>query len=116
MMRSELAKIPDVMMENVSTSKPSYGRFYEFWWSYLVYFPATYFEVRFLSMVQAGLVTFWKQWKFRVDTWNDTMNLARGPEPANVKPLSIDAGKIPRVQNSVRSPVFTNIDPGMGEA
>ncbi|CAL8116403.1 unnamed protein product, partial [Orchesella dallaii] len=89
-MRFELAKIPDFIenIENVARSKLSYGKYYELWWSRRVYFPITYFEIRFLSMVQAGLVTFWKNWKFRVETWNDTVNLARLPESAKVKPLS----------------------------
>ncbi|CAL8116521.1 unnamed protein product, partial [Orchesella dallaii] len=77
----ELAKIPNIMIENVARSKTSYGKYYEYWWSSNVYCPITYFEIRFSSMVQAGLVTFWKNWKFRVEAWNDTVNLARLPEP-----------------------------------
>ncbi|CAL8116519.1 unnamed protein product, partial [Orchesella dallaii] len=80
-MRLELAKIPNIMIENIAKSKIFYGKYYELWRSRRVYFPITYFEIRFLSMIQAGLVTFWKNWKFRVESWNDTVNLARLPEP-----------------------------------
>ncbi|CAL8149558.1 unnamed protein product [Orchesella dallaii] len=74
--------------KNIATSKASYGGLSQHWEAYRVNIPTTYHEVRFLSLIQSGIVRLWKNWKFRLETWNFTVESAQLLEPVTVKGLS----------------------------
>ncbi|CAL8132810.1 unnamed protein product [Orchesella dallaii] len=89
-MHYQLRKSVEVKTKDIAISKKPYGRFYERWSTGGLSIPTEYYEVRFLSLIHSGLVKLWNDWKYRVDTWNETVNQARLPEVAKVKALSTD--------------------------
>ncbi|CAL8083949.1 unnamed protein product [Orchesella dallaii] len=86
-MHKELLNIiPD---SKIATSVASYGK--QFQQLNIDGFgaPVRVVENRFLSLVQSGIATLWKNWKFRLDTRNHTVALAQARQ-TNTKGLSMN--------------------------
>ncbi|ODM86814.1 hypothetical protein Ocin01_19867 [Orchesella cincta] len=79
----------NVNKATIATSKVSYGIRNHLWKFYIVRIPGETLDRRYLSLVQSGVFHLWKEWKFRIDMWNDTIQAAKLELPPSAKALSI---------------------------
>jgi len=71
----------------IIVSKKPFAHLYERWTFAFMPWSASVTYGRLKSLFQSGIVTLWRLWKFRLDTWNDTVATAR-QEMSEFKPLS----------------------------
>jgi len=63
--------------KDIVTSKSTYHTVYEVWKFTNLPWSASVMFMRLKSLFHSGIVTLWRLWKYRVETYNDTINAAR---------------------------------------
>jgi len=99
----KLAKIEKVKLQlkkrkiaddnTIAISKVKYGTTFDFWLFRSLPWSATLFFQRIRQLYQTGIIVEWKMWQFRIESWNDTVTVARSVS-SEFKPLSLSASNV----------------------
>jgi len=73
--------------DSITVSKKPYTTLHEGWIFYSMPWSASVIYLRLRGLFQSGIVAMWQLWKFRIDTWINTITTAR-QEINEFKPLS----------------------------
>jgi len=77
----------------ISQSKTAFGQMYQLWFFERFQYPAEEYARRRFWLIESGLVYIWNEWKYRVESWNDTVQAAKQvSSPA--KPLSMNGNLV----------------------
>ncbi|CAL8128777.1 unnamed protein product [Orchesella dallaii] len=66
-----------VSRKRITTSTNAYGQVLDVWILQWNPWPFDVYTRRVRSLLQSGIAQLWKRWKFRVETWNDTVAYAK---------------------------------------
>jgi len=77
----------------ITVSKKPYTTLHEEYFFYSMPWSASVIYLRLRCLFQSGIITLWRLWKFRIDTWNDTVITAR-QEINELKPLSTNESNL----------------------
>ncbi|CAL8114624.1 unnamed protein product [Orchesella dallaii] len=73
--------------KRTTVSNHAYGQMFNDWMFHGNPWPLEGFVLRVHSLFQSGIVQLWRSWKFRVETWADTVQFARNainsPKPVS---------------------------------
>ncbi|CAL8114609.1 unnamed protein product, partial [Orchesella dallaii] len=73
--------------KRTTVSNHAYGQMFNEWMFRGNPWPLDWFTLKVHSLFQSGIVQLWRSWKFRVETWTDTVQLARNVTNS-AKPVS----------------------------
>ncbi|CAL8128778.1 unnamed protein product [Orchesella dallaii] len=78
-----------VSRKRITTSTSAYGQVLDVWILQWNPWPFDVYTRRVRSLLQSGIAQLWKRWKFRVETWNDTvayaMNITNAPKAVSTE-------------------------------
>jgi len=72
----------------IAKSKVSFGQIYQDWIITDFQTSAETYATRRFGLIQSGLIQVWNEWKYRLESWNDTVETAKQISES-VKPISI---------------------------